>query len=144
MDDLLQKAYQRRDELRAALTAVENFIKSYSSVASGADHPDLFGAAGKEAQTQSRADQREAVRAAIEAAEKFILDEGRPLTRGDLVRRLESAGHVLDGADKNKVLGTNLWRSGKFLNLKGAGYWPKISPVPQAYVRLPRRETMID
>jgi len=69
----------------------------------------------------------------MDEAARLIVEAGRPLTRGELVTKLSSEGHKLDGTDKNKVLGTNLWRSGKFVNLKGAGYWPKGEPLPSKF-----------
>ncbi len=56
---------------------------------------------------------------------RLIISEGRPLNRGDLVRRLEAAGYLIDGLDKAKVLGTNIWRSDKFDHIEGQGYWPR-------------------
>jgi hypothetical protein len=56
---------------------------------------------------------------------RFIIAEGRPLTRSGLVRRLEAEGYVIDGKDMAKVLGTNIWRSKRFDHIEGEGYWPK-------------------
>jgi len=46
------------------------------------------------------------------------------MTRSELLRRLEHAGFVIEGRDKSKVLGTNIWRSKKFDTVEGQGYWP--------------------
>jgi hypothetical protein len=142
MDELLQKAIERRDTLRKELGAIEAFIHALSAQSDAArkapNQPDLFAR-----RAPSRAERAAAVAEAMSAAERMILDEGRPLTRSELVERLEAAGHKLEGGDKSKVLGTNLWRSGRFLNIASAGYWPKASPLPQDYVSLPRRETSI-
>ena len=62
---------------------------------------------------------------------RFIIAEGRPLIRSDLVRRLEAEGYVIDGKDKPKVLGTNIWRSKKYDHIEGQGYWPKGVPRPR-------------
>jgi hypothetical protein len=142
MDDLLQKAIERRDLLRKELGAIEVFIHALSAqvgtAQKAANQPDLFTR-----RAPSRAERAAAVAEAMRAAERMILEEGRPLTRSELVERLEGAGHKLEGGDKSKVLGTNLWRSGRFMNVERVGYWPKASPLPQAYVALPRRETSI-
>lgn len=145
MDELLQKAYERRSELRAALEAVDNFIKSYGNVSTDSEKSDgpLFEIRSDMPPPKSKAQLTAAVRAALDDAIRMIRDEGKPLTRGELVRRLEAAGHQLEGGDKNKVLGTNMWRSGRFINIKGVGYWPKGTPVPQAFAGLPRTETSI-
>jgi len=46
------------------------------------------------------------------------------MKRGELVKRLEEQGYEVVGTDKNKVFGTNLWRSGRFQMIEGKGYWP--------------------
>ncbi|WP_261295951.1 hypothetical protein [Sphingomonas hylomeconis] len=146
MEELLQSALQRRQQLRDELAAVETFIQSLSAAqqrrAPFADQADLFKV--KPPLTTVRAQKSAAVTAALDDAAKMISEAGRPLTRGDLVRRLEAAGHQLEGGDKHKVLGTNIWRSGKFLNVKGVGYWPKAVPLPAEYQHLPLRDTAID
>lgn len=59
-------------------------------------------------------------------ARKTLLEHGRPVKRGPLVKLMESKGIPLTGVDKAKNLGTILWRSNKqFINLKGWGYWPR-------------------
>ena len=146
MDDLLQRALQQRERLRAELEAVDNFIATYSRIKESAEPAPtpLYPVESGIPLPQSRAQRQAAVQAQMDAAEHMILQEGRPLTRGELVERLQAQGHALEGGDKSKVLGTNLWRSGRFHNLKGAGYWPKISPVPRPFATLERRATMIE
>ena len=46
------------------------------------------------------------------------------MTRSELVRRLEEEGYVIEGRDKAKVLGTNIWRSKKFEAVKGKATGP--------------------
>lgn len=79
----------------------------------------------------------------MDDAEKLILEAGIPLTRSVLLKALEELGHDIEGADKSKVLGTNLWRSKRFHNLKGAGYWPISSPIPHSFEHLAKRESML-
>lgn len=67
----------------------------------------------------------------MEEVRRLIIGEGRPLTRSELVRRLEAEGFVIAGGDKRKVLGTNIWRSNKFDHVEGQGYWPKGVPRPR-------------
>jgi hypothetical protein len=67
----------------------------------------------------------------METARRLILKNNRPMKRGELVRELQKMGFDLPGTDKNKVLGTNLWRSGKFRTIEGRGYWPKDVPLPK-------------
>jgi hypothetical protein len=147
MDDLLQRALQRREELRAALEAIENFIRSYPDKdrepQPSKPQQDLFSEKEPTPSKRSKADQAEAVAAALDEAERIIIAEGKPLTRGDLARRLREAGHELEGTDKNKVLGTNIWRSGRFWNLKGAGYWPRSRAIPKDFESLAIRSTQL-
>ncbi|RYG96264.1 MAG: hypothetical protein EON58_12475 [Alphaproteobacteria bacterium] len=144
MDELLQKAIQRRDQLRAELEAVERFVASYLPLQARAEiTPEQYPLGYDVPAPRSKAQQAAAVRAALDDAVRMMREEGKPLTRGHLVKRLEAAGHALEGGDKSKVLGTNMWRSGRFINIKGKGYWPKGTPVPQAYAGLPRTETSI-
>jgi hypothetical protein len=66
----------------------------------------------------------------VDTARRIIVAEGRPMKRGELVKRLEERAFKITGADKNKVFGTNLWRSGKFVAVKGKGYWPSDIALP--------------
>jgi hypothetical protein len=76
----------------------------------------------------SREAQAAEISRTIEAARKLILKEKRPMKRGELVVALESQGHNFPGKDKNKVFGTNIWRSGRFRTIGDHGYWPKDVP----------------
>jgi hypothetical protein len=139
MDDLLARALARRDALRKELSALENFIHSYSQVRSEDVQPN----AGVQnelwpSRPSPRVERAAAVKRAIDEAERMILKENRPLTRTELVRRLIEAGHQLEGSDKSKVFGTNVWRSRRFFNIKGAGYWPKTAPIPDEFASFPR------
>jgi hypothetical protein len=141
MDDLLQRALERRDFLRKELAAVENFIFDYQRItelntqsATVPSQRTLF-----QTPIKKRKEQAATVRAMIDQAERMILAEGRPLTRSQLVSRLEAGGHHIEGGDKNKVFGTNMWRSGRFWNIRRAGYWPKSAPIPPAFADLEKR-----
>lgn len=67
----------------------------------------------------------------LDEARRLIVADGRPLKRGELVNRLEDRGYPIVGTDKNKVLGTNIWRSGKFIHIDGEGYWPSDMELPK-------------
>ena len=139
MEDLLQQALDRRQQLRDELEAVERFIMQLQSIQTRqAPSPPERAQFQLWKPSPSRAEQVAAVRAMLDRAEEMILEEGRPLTRSELRRRLEAEGHALFGGDKNKVLGTNIWRSGRFWNIKGEGYWPRSQPIPHAYEGVPR------
>jgi hypothetical protein len=66
----------------------------------------------------------------VDEARRIMVTERRPMKRGELVRRLEGRGFKILGTDKNKVFGTNLWRSGKFRMVEGKGYWPNDVALP--------------
>lgn len=141
MDELLQKALDRRLQLRKELEAVERFIQSYTPIKEqkpDAAQSDLF--LRPVARRRGRAKQ---IEAAMDAAETAILEAGRPLTRSELLQTLDAAGHKIEGGDRSKVLGTNLWRSKRFHNLKGAGYWPLGHPIPEDYADLAKRQSML-
>lgn len=90
----------------------------------------------KEEQTPSSAPQvagkglsREELRPHIEA---IIREAGRPLTRGNLLRKLDQRGTPVGGrADRAKNMGTIMWRLKEhFVNLPGYGYWLQGVPYP--------------
>ena len=144
MDDLLEKAMARREQLRGELAAIEKFIADYQRIREAETGPrkagqqmSLFNPGSK------RAAKIAEVTGMMDAAEKMILDAGRPMTRSQLLRGLDEAGFTVEGTDKSKVLRTNIWRSKRFHNLKGAGYWPKSKPLPPAYSHLERRASML-
>lgn len=72
---------------------------------------------------------REELRPHIEA---IIREAGRPLTRGNLLRKLDQRGTPVGGeADRAKNMGTIMWRLKEhFVNLPGYGYWLKNEPYP--------------
>lgn len=136
MDDLLQRALERRDALRKELEAVESFLHAYTTarVQKAEAKPkqrDLFSTP-----PSPRAIKRKAIESLLKEAESLILDAGRPLTRGQLLERLEDAGYRIEGADKSKVLGTNLWRSKRFYTIDKVGYWPKDVDIPPPFDKL--------
>lgn len=133
MDELLQRALERRDALRKELEAVESFLHAYAAVVAPKVAPesrqqDLFAP-----RVSPRAQRRAALDRLIGEAERLILEANRPLTRGQLLEKLEAAGFNVEGGDKSKVLGTNLWRSKRFLTLEKGGYWPVSTPLPPPF-----------
>lgn len=144
MDELLQQALYRREQLRAELKTLEDFIQSYSKVqerrTSKGGQGDLFAPAKRQSFRVRRAQENAE---AMADAEKLILEARRPLTRTELLKGLEGLGHKIEGRDKSKVLGTNLWRSKRFHNLSGLGYWPMSTPLPEAYKSARLRPSML-
>lgn len=71
----------------------------------------------------------------IAATVRIILSEARrPMKRGELVAELERRGLPMAGKDKNKNLGTILWRhSSEFVHIEKLGYWLKDAPLLGVY-----------
>lgn len=127
--ELLSNLLKRRDELRVESEALEKLIDTYRQLAllereEPVDQLDLWKG-GRSSRARSAY-----VAEMMASARRLILAAGRPLTRSELLRRLESEGYVIDGKDKPKVLGTNLWRSGQFRHVGRQGYWPAGIPIP--------------
>lgn len=129
--EMLASLRKRREFIRAELSALDSLISTYevalsvdaSEFQKDEDQFELYK--GK----SSRAAQTAAIAESIEAVRKIVLKAGKPMKRGELVSELEKMGYDLPGQDKNKVLGTNLWRSGKFRSVPKKGYWPKDVPL---------------
>lgn len=146
MDDFLRMAYERRERLRRELLAVEHLI---------AEHERLEASTPKstrrnyelplETARRTRAQRTEAggLEPLFDAAERAILDEGKPLSRSELIERLEPEGFAFPGGDRVKVFGTNLWRSRRFISLKGLGYWPKSHPLPASFTDAEQRSSIL-
>jgi hypothetical protein len=130
--ELLDIALKRRDELRAEVEALNKFIQDYQRLvaAQPRNDDDAVTQLNLWAGTSRRSLKSEDVALLLEEVRRLILSENRPLTRSELVRRLEDRGYKIVGRDKAKVLGTNIWRSQKFQHVEGRGYWPTDLPLP--------------
>lgn len=128
--ELLANLLKRREELRMESEALDKLIDTYRSLAMLKHEPPAEQLALWTG-ARSRKARSDYVAEILNEARRLIIGEGRPLTRSELVRRLEAEGYVIDGADKSKVLGTNIWRSKKFHHIEGKGYWPKDMPRPR-------------
>lgn len=129
---MLDKLLKRRDEISGELKALDNLIVIYERLSrrGHAESPIDDAQFSLEIHRKPRAVQAAEVARAMTAIRKIIISEGRPMKRGELVKSLEKEGFKLPGTDKNKVLGTNLWRSGRFRAVAGMGYWPKDVSLP--------------
>jgi reverse gyrase len=128
--DLIANLLKRRDELRLESEALDNLISTYQRLMMLGKEQDLtqlnlsLGATSRRAKSAY-------VSEMLAEARRMIISEGRPMTRSELIRRLEAEGYVVEGRDKSKVLGTNIWRSKQFEHIEGRGYWPKDVPLPR-------------
>lgn len=134
MDTLLEQAKLRRNKLKLELSALDDFIFRYEMVKEAgvqlSETTDLFsGAATRKAKAGL-------VEKQLEVAREAMIEAKRPLNRREIYDAVVQAGLEVIGGDKLKVLGTNVWRSGKFVRAGKAGYWPKGVNAPQGYERL--------
>lgn len=147
MDELLQRALERQKTLRAELEVLDKFILSYTETKERPDRRggslELFETENHPSRRASRVKRAAQIAATMDDAEKLILEAGRPLTRSALLKGLTAMGYEIEGTDKSKVLGTNIWRSKRFHNLKGVGYWPISAPIPAAFSDLPQRPSTL-
>jgi hypothetical protein len=60
---------------------------------------------------------------------RILIENGRPMKRGLLVKRFHSHGLRVGGSDEAKEIknfGVKIWKAKeKFVNIPGEGYWPK-------------------
>jgi hypothetical protein len=133
IQEILDKLLERRAFLAKEVAALDNLIGLYHRLSSqtvsessaDVNQLDLYR------HPSSRAAQAAEIARTIEAARKLIIREGRPMKRGEVVSKLESQGFSFPGRDKNKVFGTNIWRSGRFRTVGDQGYWPKDVTLPK-------------
>ena len=131
--EILDILLKRRDKISKELEALENLIVVYKGLSADDGSESASADAGQlrlSLQRSPRAVQAASIARSMDAARRIILSERRPMKRGELVKRLQEEGFILPGADKNKVFGTNIWRSGKFRTIEGRGYWPKDVKLP--------------
>lgn len=122
---LLDKLLKRREELRLESEALDNLISTYKKIQKlRQDAGEFTGQLHLWHGGSKRALQSAQVTEMLDATRRIIVAEGRPMKRGELVKVLEARGFTIAGSDKNKVFGTNIWRSGKFRHVHGEGYWP--------------------
>lgn len=132
--DILPKLLDRRAELVKEAAALDALIAHYQRLASRSrsESPDLAGQLDLYGGLSSRTIKAAEIARTVDAARKMILAANRPMKRGELSKALTAQGFELPGKDRNKVLGTNLWRSGKFRTVGDQGYWPKDTPLPRS------------
>src|SRR4051794_526655 len=97
--ELLAKALKRREELRLESEALENLINAYSGLMHMQLEPEAPQLNLLEAQ-RSRSARSAYVAGLMAEVRRMIVGEGRPLTRSELLRRLEAQGYVIEGGDK--------------------------------------------
>lgn len=131
MDDAIKKATARRAKLAEELALVEQFISlherlfgenvSETPVMDDTESGAVEASADDNPATVKRRNNPKAV---ADRAAEIISKAGKPIQRGDLIRRIEESGMPIHSVDKGKYIGTIMWReSARFENVEGEGYW---------------------
>jgi malonyl CoA-acyl carrier protein transacylase len=72
--------------------------------------------------------------AIAKAVREILLTLKRPMKRGELVAELTARHVPITGGDKNKNLGTILWRhKNQFVHIEKLGYWLRDVPLEGVY-----------
>lgn len=128
MDRAYSNALKRKRELEEELAKTDAFLDMYrhfSGPEQEQDEPGNEASATPLPKESERSASRRRLRpheiAAL--AERVIRGADEPLTRAEIVSRLENAGVELRSDDKPRYVGTILWREkDRFINLTGRGY----------------------
>ncbi|MBV1707525.1 MAG: hypothetical protein KGQ37_09990 [Hyphomicrobiales bacterium] len=141
-DELIEQFRQRRAAAQEAADKFSHVISLLEKAKAALNNEQLSALLKSFQPTLSQAFPTEPsrVRGIVSPAEiaglvKTILrEEGRPMKRGQLVAALERQNIPLAGNDKNKNLGTILWRhKNEFVHLERLGYWLADMPLPGIY-----------
>lgn len=131
MDDI-QELRERKARLTAELELIDQYLAIRAKLFPAATGENVSGLARAHATRPTKAQKNDPSEVA-KRAEELIRAHGKPLQRGELVRRIEASGMPLHTADKGKYIGTILWRQrDKFVNVEGEGYWIVGLPVESA------------
>lgn len=128
----IKQVIERKKQLEEELVKLNNFIEIFNQLKTTNESVDNIGKFTSESKNKSKSG---AVKPSelVNIVRKELEDIGRPMRRGELVECLTNKGITLAGSDKNKNLGTILWRAPDvFVQLKTFGYWLKDTPYPPA------------
>jgi hypothetical protein len=108
------------------LSAVEASGADKASSATAEGDATVTPAASSPAPSSEQVSEHVAGAALVPHIRRAILDVGRPLSRGDVVKALSDRGIRVGGDNPATNVGTIMWRAkGDFVNLKPHGYWPR-------------------
>ncbi|TIU00817.1 MAG: hypothetical protein E5W43_07140 [Mesorhizobium sp.] len=128
MDKAYANALRRKDEIEAELARINSFIamyKHFSGPEGEQNEPSTqeSSEAGNKETAAPRSIRFPKPSEIADMAERLIRGAGHPLTRAQIVERLEKADVELNSEDKPRYVGTILWREkGRFVNIPGEGY----------------------
>jgi hypothetical protein len=140
-DELLDRFKEQRATAQRILDRCDRIIRLLEEAKSTLNAPDLIefqkqfsGAVVKALKEPARARGIVSPSEIASLAKSILRETGRPMKRGDLLAELERREVPLAGADKNKNLGTILWRHrNEFVHIEKLGYWPKDTALPGLY-----------
>lgn len=138
MADALTNALKRKEELERELAEIEQFLRLHDRFARTNREdaePDLPNVQilGRPLRPYRSVLIKQRGRPADFAGimERILNDVGRPLNRSELVDEIERRGVEIPSTDKQRYVGTILWRHDKtFRNIEGRGYWFVDRPPP--------------
>lgn len=135
METALDNALKRKKELEDELARVNQFIQMYDQF-SGMNlenpaTPSLLDSAGRIVRATQKLKQRGRPADFARLIRAILSQSGHPMARGELISILEGGGHSIPSADKQRYIGTVLWRNrNDFINIKDKGYWLRNLPCP--------------
>lgn len=128
MDRAYANALKRKEEIENELAKINSFLDLYRHFSGPEGEqieppPQESRGGGNKETTNPRASRFPKPPEIADMAERLIRGAGHPLTRAQIVERLETAGVELNSEDKPRYVGTILWREkDRFINIPGEGY----------------------
>lgn len=150
-DPAVRRALQRRQELQEELKQVDLFLALYekfvgpvggtddtqmsvSNLWKAHDTPelgfnDLVSAVpptpNAPAVPTSSKTPRMNNKAFVALTREILLDNGRPIEKDDLLKRIQARGLRIGGSNESETMKSKLWRAkAEIIRIQGAGYWP--------------------
>jgi hypothetical protein len=148
-DHAYNKALKRRAELLEEVEKIDVFLELWHHYSGGtkAETASPKAAAPVSAPARSARPKKAGSLSREEVVveiRRVLLETGRPMTRGALLKELLAQGVAVGGTNKSKNLGTILWRSrDEIVHIDGAGYWVKDKQCP-AIGYLPEGQGLFD
>ena len=125
MSDAIPELQERKGKLIEELDLIDRYLELHTKLFPAQNAETKSGRTDTSARQHSEAEKNDP-RVVADMAEKILRKHGRPLQRGDLVSRIEASGLPIHSKDKNRYLGTILWRHrSRFTNFPNLGYWIK-------------------
>lgn len=129
MTDSYQLAIERREAMKAELELIERYLELHATLFGTQKSQRVFASLARD--EEADVDQRNDPKAIAKVATDILASADRPMQRGKLIEAVQAAGIAIHSTDKNKYIGTVMWRNrDKFRNVDGQGYWPRDRALP--------------